>query len=186
MWLWFFRFASRTICDSNWATSCNYYWTNITDTKSNCKIGFHLIGVEVRTSDASYYKWTQWIFIELFHSWYNKTSDKAESIENFSRTFFKIRKKEKLKCSSEWWIKFLCKMECCWWKRKQDILLNYRLAYRAETTVNWCPALERFCIVGVKDGKSGTWRLSCFSEKWCNGHENHCVFWKDFSIVENF
>ncbi len=56
------------------------------------KIGFSFDwSREVRTSDASYYKWTQWIFIELFHSWYNKTSDKAESIETLVEHFFKIR-----------------------------------------------------------------------------------------------
>ena len=51
------------------------------------KIGFSFDWTEVRTSDASYYKWTQWIFIELFHSWYNKTSDKAESIETLVNIF---------------------------------------------------------------------------------------------------
>ena len=55
------------------------------------KIGFSFDwSREVRTSDASYYKWTQWIFIELFHSWYNKTSDKAESIETLVEHFSKF------------------------------------------------------------------------------------------------
>ena len=55
------------------------------------KIGFSFDwSREVRTSDASYYKWTQWIFIELFHSWYNKTSDKAESIKTLVEHFSKF------------------------------------------------------------------------------------------------
>ncbi len=57
------------------------------------KIGFsfELEHEKYKASDASYYKWTQWIFIELFHSWYNKTSDKAESIKTLVEHFFKIR-----------------------------------------------------------------------------------------------
>ena len=77
-----FGFASRTICHSNWATSCDYYQNKISlDTKSNCvKLASLSIGAEVRTSDASITNDTM-DFIELFHSWYNKTSDKAESIK---------------------------------------------------------------------------------------------------------
>ena len=52
------------------------------------KIGFSFDwSREVRTSDASYYKWTQWIFIELFHSWYNKDTDKAEPISSLVKRF---------------------------------------------------------------------------------------------------
>ena len=106
------------------------------------KIGFSFDwSREVRTSDASYYKWTQWIFIELFHSWYNKTSDKAESIETLVEHFSKFGtenlnavQNDELNFTAEEW-------NAADENKKQDILLNYRLAYRAETTVNWCPAL---------------------------------------------
>jgi leucyl-tRNA synthetase len=106
------------------------------------KIGFSFDwSREVRTSDASYYKWTQWIFIELFHSWYNKTSDKAESIQTLVEHFSKFGtenlnavQNDELNFTAEEW-------NTADENKKQDILLNYRLAYRAETTVNWCPAL---------------------------------------------
>ena len=93
------------------------------------KIGFSFDwSREVRTSDASYYKWTQWIFIELFHSWYNKTSDKAESIETLVAHFSKFGtenlnavQNDELNFTAEEW-------NSADENEKQDILLNYRLA----------------------------------------------------------
>ncbi len=131
------------------------------------KIGFSFDwSREVRTSDASYYKWTQWIFIELFHSWYNKTSDKAESISTLISHFEKFGtenlfafENETLHFSAEDWKDF---SEI----KKQDILLNYRLAYRAETTVNWCPALGTVLANDeVKDGKSERGGYPVFQKK---------------------
>jgi len=96
---------------------------------------------QIRTSDTEYYKFTQWIFIELFHSWYNKNSNKAESIETlvthlsrFGTEDLSASETERLDFSADEWNS---KNE----DEKQEILLNYRLAFRAETTVNWCPAL---------------------------------------------
>ncbi|MDE5527674.1 leucine--tRNA ligase [Elizabethkingia meningoseptica] len=96
---------------------------------------------QFRTSDASYYKFTQWIFIELFHSWYNNYTDKAESIDTLVQYLsekgtegLNAVQTEKLNFTAEEWN---AKSE----KEQQEILLNYRLAFRAETTVNWCPAL---------------------------------------------
>jgi leucyl-tRNA synthetase len=110
---------------------------------------------EVRTSDASYYKWTQWIFIELFHSWYNKSADKAEPISTLVERFEKFgtenlyaSQTDELSFTSEEW-KAASELD------KQDVLLNYRLAFRAETTVNWCPDLGTVLANDeVKDGKS--------------------------------
>ncbi|WP_374449982.1 leucine--tRNA ligase, partial [Cloacibacterium normanense] len=149
------------------------------------KIGFSFDwSREVRTSDASYYKWTQWIFIELFHSWYNKTSDKAESIETLVEHFSKFGtenlnavQNDELNFTAEEW-------SAADENKKQDILLNYRLAYRAETTVNWCPALGTVLANDeVKDGKSErggypvfqkkmmqwSMRITAYSERLLNG-----------------
>lgn len=149
------------------------------------KIGFSFDwSREVRTSDASYYKWTQWIFIELFHSWYNKTSDKAESIETLVEHFSKFGtenlnavQNDELNFTTEEW-------NAADENKKQDILLNYRLAYRAETTVNWCPALGTVLANDeVKDGKSErggypvfqkkmmqwSMRITAYSERLLNG-----------------
>jgi leucyl-tRNA synthetase len=97
---------------------------------------------EVRTSNADYYKHTQWIFIQLFNSWYNKNTDKAEDISTLISTFEKdgnqtintVCDDNIIDFSASDWNTF-SDIE------KQKILLQYRLTYLAETEVNWCAAL---------------------------------------------
>ncbi|MEJ8591014.1 leucine--tRNA ligase [Riemerella anatipestifer] len=131
------------------------------------KIGFSFDwSRELRTSDASYYKWTQWIFIQLFHSWYNKDRDRAESIDTLIAQFeakgtegLNAVQTDELSFTSEEW-------NSASEQDKQDILLNYRLAYRAETTVNWCPALGTVLANDeVKDGKSERGGYPVFQKK---------------------
>ena len=107
------------------------------------KIGFSFDwSREVRTSNADYYKHTQWIFIQLFNSWYNKNTDKAEDIETLLSIFEKegnatvnaVCDDEIQEFSASQWTSFSS-------DEQQKILLQYRLTYLAETEVNWCPGL---------------------------------------------
>jgi leucyl-tRNA synthetase len=107
------------------------------------KIGFSFDwSREVRTSDPNYYKWTQWIFIQLFNSWYNRQADKAEDISTLISIFEKegnlnvnaVCDEDVVQFSAGEWKTFTP-------KQQQEVLLQYRLTYLAETEVNWCPAL---------------------------------------------
>ena len=131
------------------------------------KIGFSFDwSREVRTSDASFYKWTQWIFLQLFDSWYNKSTDKAEPISELIRHFeehgtqnLSAVQSDQLNFTAEEW-RSASTLE------QQDILLNYRLAFRAETTVNWCPGLGTVLANDeVKDGKSERGGFPVFQKK---------------------
>ncbi|WP_417876499.1 leucine--tRNA ligase [Winogradskyella sediminis] len=148
---------------------------------------------EVRTSNPEYYKWTQWIFIQLFESWYNNDSNKAEHIDTLVEKFaaegnvtVNTACDENIEpFTAEDWNAFT-EVE------KQEILLKYRLTYLAETEVNWCPELGTVLandeiINGVSERgghpvvrkKMTQWsmRISAFAERLLQGLDT--VDWTD-------
>jgi leucyl-tRNA synthetase len=110
---------------------------------------------EVRTSNPEYYKWTQWIFMQIFNAWYNKKTDKAEHINSLIQEFEQagntnvhaVCDESPTFTAAEWNAKSD--------EEKQRILLHYRLTYLADTWVNWCPQLGTVLAnEEVKDGVS--------------------------------
>ncbi|GAA4233032.1 leucine--tRNA ligase [Postechiella marina] len=148
---------------------------------------------EVRTSNASYYKWTQWIFIQLFNSWFNNDENKAEDISTLE-VIFATEGNAKVNAVCDDAVELFSAKE---WhdytsEEKQQILLQYRLTYLAETEVNWCPVLGTVLandeiVNGVSERgghpvirkKMTQWsmRISAYAERLLQGLET--IDWTD-------
>ena len=119
------------------------------------KIGFSFDwSRQVKTCDPAYYKWTQWIFLKLYGSWYNRARNKAEGIETLIAAF------ENGGCSGALLREGVEAFSAADWKgfsegQKQKVLMHYRLAFLSYAEVNWCEALGTVLANDeVKDGKS--------------------------------
>lgn len=157
------------------------------------KIGFSFDwGREVRTCDPQYYKWTQWAFQKMFGSFYSNTEAKALPIEELVRHFetagtagLDVAQSEELNFTAEEW-KAMSDVE------KQQVLMNYRIAYLGETMVNWCPQLGTVLandevVDGVSERggfpvvqkKMKQWclRVSAYSQRLLDGLET--IDWTD-------
>ena len=177
--------------------------TNVTRYREQLdKIGFSFDwSREVRTSNPEYYKHTQWIFIQLYNSWYNNESEKAEDIATLiakfeaegNTTVNAVCDEDVQSFSAADWKVFSN-------KEQQQLLLQYRLTFLAETEVNWCPALGTVLandeiVNGVSERgghevvrkKMTQWsmRISAYAERLLNGidYNQDSLDWTD-SIKE--
>jgi leucyl-tRNA synthetase len=163
------------------------------------KIGFSFDwSREVRTSNPDYYKHTQWIFIQLFNSWYNKANDKAEDISTLISIFGKDGNATVNAVCDDKIAPFTSSEWNTFDKEQQEkILLQYRLTYLAETEVNWCPGLGTVLandeiVNGVSERggftvvrkKMTQWsmRISAYAERLLQGLNN--IDWSE-SIKES-
>ena len=110
---------------------------------------------EVRTSSPEYYKWTQWIFKQIFNSWYNKNTDKAENITTLTAVF-EVEGNANVNAVCDEVATFSAEDWNAWSEAVQrKMLMNYRLTFLADSWVNWCPVLGTVLANDeIKDGVS--------------------------------